>query len=414
MNGLGRRSPPADGSRLNLFSDSGALSHYSAKRTISNRRKRLELRRLKSRSDDHYSKKRRVGNESEDLEENRATELSLSYPSSSDRSSENDVVSTRLPEVRDSSRGVLDTCLAHGSISLIGRRREMEDAVAVEIGFLTTDDSVGFDFYGVYDGHGGSRVAHACRDRLHRLLVEEIEEEGGLLETTTSLLVDWDKVMVACFGKMDEEVNDSGRRLVAEESGLASSATVGSTAVVAVVGEEEVVVANCGDSRAVMSCGGVVVSMSSDHKPDRPDELERIEGAGGRVINWNGNRVLGVLATSRSIGDHYLKPFVIAKPEVKVIKRTRADEFLILATDGLWDVVSNEFACQVVRTCLAGRMKMKFPAFGREGKFNEDMKESRAEAAAAVLAELATARGSKDNISVVVVELNHTGKCTSL
>lgn len=111
-------------------------------------------------------------------------------------------------------------------------------------------------------------------------------------------------------------------------------------------------------------------------------------------------------------GDHYLKPFVIPKPEVKVIKRNSADEFLILATDGLWDVVSNEFACQVVKRCLEGRMKRKFQAFGNGGKLNKVVKESRAAEAAALLAELAMARGSNDNISVVVVELNHAGKCT--
>ncbi|KAI8540467.1 hypothetical protein RHMOL_Rhmol09G0266000 [Rhododendron molle] len=381
MNALRRRSPAPNGFERNAFSDSGSVSHYSAKRTTSTRRKRLELRRLKSGSggtispDDHDPKRKRLENGSEDFGENRATEMSLSYASSSDRSSENDVVSSRDSEGRDKSRSGVVTCPAHGSISLIGRRREMEDAVAVELGFLNKD-SAGFDFYGVYDGHGGSCVAHACRDRLHRLLVEEMEEE------TTSL--DWEKMMVGCFGKMDEEVNRSGRVSGAEEG----SATVGSTAVVAVVGEEEVVVANCGDSRAVMSRGGVVVSMSSDHKPDRPDELERIEG------------------------DHYLKPFVIPKPEVKVIKRNSADEFLILATDGLWDVVSNEFACQVVKRCLEGRMKRKFQAFGNGGKFNEVVKESRAAEAAALLAELAMARGSNDNISAVVVELNHAGKCT--
>ncbi|CAL5364525.1 unnamed protein product [Camellia sinensis] len=244
---------------------------------------------------------------------------------------------------RKKSRSV--TCTPHGSTSVIGRRREMEDAVTVELGFLSRD-SREYDFFGVYDGHGGSRVAYSCRDRLHCLLVKEIEDE---IDVETRSEEDWEKVMVACFGKMDEEVNDI-------------TANIGSTAVVAVVAEEEVVVPNCGDSRAVLSRRGVAVSMSNDHKPDRPDELERIEGAGGRVIDWNGPRVLGVLSTSRSIGDHYLKPFVIPKPEIIVSKRTSADEFLILATDGLWDVVSNEVACQVVRRCLDGRIKRRLQA----------------------------------------------------
>ncbi|KAL7229942.1 hypothetical protein ACSBR2_008481 [Camellia fascicularis] len=306
----------------------------------------------------------------------------------SSSSSGNDVILSR-----EKSRSV--TCTSHGSTSVIGRRREMEDAVTVELGFLSRD-SREYDFFGVYDGHGGSRVAYSCRDRLHWLLVKEIEEE---IDVETRSEEDWEKVMVACFGKMDEEVNDI-------------TANIGSTAVVAVVGEEEVVVANCGDSRAVLSRRGVAVSMSNDHKPDRPDELERIEGAGGRVIDWNGPRVLGVLSTSRSIGDHNLKPFVIPKPEIIVSKRTSADEFLILATDGLWDVVSNEVACQVVRRCLDGRIKRRLQATLNESKFSEAVNQSRAAEAAAVLIELAMARGSKDNISVVVVDLNKTRKCT--
>lgn len=115
-------------------------------------------------------------------------------------------------------------------------------------------------------------------------------------------------------------------------------------------------------------------------------------------------------------GDQYLKPYVIAQPEVTVSKRNDRDEFLILASDGLWDVITNELACQVVRKCLDGRLRRRFS----QGIVNEETSstgqdeivndESRATEAAAVLAELAMARGSKDNVSVVVVELNKPGQ----
>ncbi|PRQ17437.1 putative protein-serine/threonine phosphatase [Rosa chinensis] len=118
--------------------------------------------------------------------------------------------------------------------------------------------------------------------------------------------------------------------------------------------------------------------------------------AGGRVIDWKGCRVLGVLATSRSIGDHYLKPYVISEPEVTISKRTGSSDFLVIASDGLWDVVSNEFACQVVTRCLDAQIKLKF---------SEGMSGGPAENATALLAQLALARGSKDNITVIVVEL---------
>lgn len=95
-------------------------------------------------------------------------------------------------------------------------------------------------------------------------------------------------------------------------------------------------------------------------------------------------------------GDEYLKPYVITDPEVKVLNRTKCDEFLILGSDGLWDVISNEFACQVVRRCLDGRIT----------RTNSCSDSTRTMEAASVLAELAMARGSHDNISVVVVDLN--------
>lgn len=98
-------------------------------------------------------------------------------------------------------------------------------------------------------------------------------------------------------------------------------------------------------------------------------------------------------------GDQHLRPFVISKPEVTVTKRTEEDEFMILASDGLWDVLSNEVACKVVKKCLEGQIRRRF---SKEIAVND---RNRASEAAAVLAELATARGSRDNISVIVVDL---------
>ncbi|KAK4431346.1 protein phosphatase 2C 51 [Sesamum alatum] len=379
----------------------GLAENGEAKKPKSFRRKRMELRRVRSlsraKSGDGFSssehevvlKKKR----SQVKKETTLIEKAL-------------VVQLPKNEVGGSEKV---TCFSsHGTVSVIGRRREMEDAVAVELGFLKKGGK-SYDFFGVYDGHGGWRVAHACGEMLHKLLVNVVEEETGEE-------IEWEKVMVAGFEKMDEEVNKNG----------ASVATTGSTAVVAVVGEEVVVVANCGDSRAVLSRGGVAVQLSDDHKPDRADELRRIEACGGKVINWNGHRVLGVLATSRSIGDYYLKPYVIPEPQVRVIKRSNEDEFLILASDGLWDVVSNDIACHLVRKCLDGHMIMKTSIIQLDDHDHDHHhhhmkscdtssssssssfiinKSGAAAQAAGLLVELAMARGSCDNISVTVVDL---------
>ncbi|TKW25778.1 hypothetical protein SEVIR_3G141300v4 [Setaria viridis] len=345
------------------------------------RRRRLELRRL--------------GRTAEAAEEGVSAKR---VRSGSDRSSSDSSV-----EAHHGARW--PACLSHGAVSVIGRRREMEDAFSVALSFLASAGAGAKgggggsdgeeDFFAVYDGHGGARVAEACRERLHVVLAEEVGLRRGV-----GSYARWKEALVASFARVDGEVTGG---LAPPPKQAAAGAdpdlpyhTVGSTAVVAVVGQRRIVVANCGDSRAVLSRGGVAVPLSTDHKPDRPDELQRVEAAGGRVINWNGYRVLGVLATSRSIGDYYLKPYVSAEPEVTVVDRTDQDEFLILASDGLWDVVSNEVACKIARNCLSGRAASKFP---------ESVAGRTAADAAALLTELAMSRGSKDNISVVVVEL---------
>lgn len=91
-----------------------------------------------------------------------------------------------------------------------------------------------------------------------------------------------------------------------------------------------------------------------------------------------------------------MKPYVTSEPEVTVMKRAESDNFLVIASDGLWDVVSNEMACLVASRCLDGRIRWSS---------DKEPGTSRAAMAAEVLAKLAMARGSKDNISVIVVEL---------
>ena len=119
------------------------------------------------------------------------------------------------------------------------------------------------------------------------------------------------------------------------------------------------------------------------------------------MIYWDGARVLGVLAMSRAIGDSYLKPFVISEPEVTVTERTDEDECLILASDGLWDVMSNETACDVVRMCLRGNAP---PGVSGGDDGGRDSNKACSDAAM-LLTKLALARQSADNVSVVVVDL---------
>ncbi|PAN29665.1 hypothetical protein PAHAL_5G242700 [Panicum hallii] len=158
---------------------------------------------------------------------------------------------------------------------------------------------------------------------------------------------------------------------------------VGSTASTAVLVGNHLYVANVGDSRAVISKAGKAIALSDDHKPNRSDEQKRIEDAGG-IVTWSGTwRVGGILAMSRAFGNRLLKRFVVADPEIQDQEIDGELDFLILASDGLWDVVPNEHAVAFVKD------------------------EDGPEAAARKLTEIAFRRGSTDNITCIVVEFRH-------
>ncbi|MBA0633103.1 hypothetical protein Godav_001752 [Gossypium davidsonii] len=296
-----------------------------------------------------------------------------------------------------------------GFTSVIGRQREMEDAVAVVPAFMSlTCDHVGgctapgsrtspeispIHFFGVYDGHGGSQVAKFCGERMHGVIAEEWDRE---VDESCGWQRRWEVALSTSFERADSEVVTVA---VAPEM-------VGSTAAIVVLSGCQIITSNCGDSRVVLCRGTETIALTVDQKPDRQDELMRIEREGGRVINWNGARVFGVLAMSRAIGDRYLRPWVIPVPEVTFTTRTDDDECLIIASDGLWDVMSNEEAGQVARRLLIRRRRRALM-----GEVDDGV--SPAQAVADNLTAIAIGRNSCDNISVIVVDLKPKRKSPS-
>ncbi|KAK6933129.1 PPM-type phosphatase-like domain [Dillenia turbinata] len=385
-------------------------------KTTSARRRRLEIRQLKLISEvqapETDRKKRKLNlfpssREYEDARDKRSVimENGKSYGAPVGLCSEKSMTVAQVSV--DVEKETVKENPKFGMTSVCGRRRDMEDAVAIHPSFCRKggEMSSDFHFYGIYDGHGCSHVAMKCKDRLHELVREEIETEENNMP--------WKSAMKRSFSRMDTEVFEwnSSYSSISNcrcELQTPQSDAVGSTAVVAVVTPDKIIVSNCGDSRAVLCRNGVAIPLSSDHKPDRPDELLRIQAAGGRVIYWDGPRVLGVLAMSRAIGDNYLKPYVISEPEVTVTERTEEDECLILASDGLWDVVSNDTACGVARMCLRAQKPPSPPQSpGSEGVVagTAESSDKACSDASILLTKLALARHSTDNVSVVVVDL---------
>ncbi|XP_065034091.1 probable protein phosphatase 2C 11 [Musa acuminata AAA Group] len=127
-----------------------------------------------------------------------------------------------------------------------------------------------------------------------------------------------------------------------------SGPTSGSTACVAVIRNNQLIVANAGDSRCVLSRKGRAISLSTDHKPYLVEEKERIVKAGGFI---QAGRINGSLNLTRAIGDMEFKQnkflpaekqVVTCNPDINIVELCDDDEFLILACDGVWDCMINQ------------------------------------------------------------------------
>ena len=136
------------------------------------------------------------------------------------------------------------------------------------------------------------------------------------------------------------------------------------------------------------SRNGKAIRLTYDHKGSDPSEQQRIRAAGGFITN---ERVSGMLAITRSLGDAELKEFVSGNPFTSAIDLTEDDELVILACDGVWDVISDQEACEFVKSQMQ-----------KEAEKSNRLDPNRL---AEALVDLAMNQGSSDNISVIVILL---------
>ena len=221
--------------------------------------------------------------------------------------------------------------IRYGVSAMQGWRMEMEDAHVCKTDIRLKEHS----FFGVFDGHAGPKVSQYCSEHL----LENILECLGKDEATESRLK---KAIHDGFLKLDENLKKQPQWANGEDRS-------GTTAIVVMVSPKKIIWGNCGDSRGLLCRNGKVVFSTQDHKPYNQSERARIEKAGGTVMM---QRVNGSLAVSRALGDfdykraNELKPteqLVSPEPEITIQDRdSSSDEFLLLACDGIFDVMSNE------------------------------------------------------------------------
>lgn len=212
----------------------------------------------------------------------------------------------------------------------IGNRPYMEDTYSYD-----KKMPYGFEYYGVFDGHGGNEVslflqAH-MKDVLKQQIIEALNSNKGTIDV----------------GKI---IYDSFKTIV-NDIPYKTSITTGSTAIVVLRYKSKVWIGNVGDSRAIMNNGLGVIELSKDHKPNEESEYKRITSLGGNVSKVQEGdvyRVNGVLAVSRAIGDFALSPYVTWNPEITTFNLGEHNHYIFLATDGVWDVLTSKQVIDII------------------------------------------------------------------
>mmetsp|Transcript_18800 Transcript_18800/g.34089 ORF Transcript_18800/g.34089 Transcript_18800/m.34089 type:complete len:337 (+) Transcript_18800:953-1963(+) len=234
-------------------------------------------------------------------------------------------------------------------------RQKMEDAYSVvkALGGVKT-----VDFFAVFDGHAGNRASLYAAEYLSNSILRP--DADGLRQA---------------FQTVDRDFC-----AMAKAEGLKD----GTTATAAVVSQQDLYVASVGDSRALLVTDYDQQPMSTEHLASNLSERQRIEAAGGHVLTVGGcQRVQGTLVVSRSIGDPAFKDFLICEPSLFYHTVDCSDVALVLASDGLYAVMNDAEIAATVRSL------QHYPMH----------------AIADALAQKATDLGSRDNITVLVIDL---------
>mmetsp|Transcript_5749 Transcript_5749/g.14571 ORF Transcript_5749/g.14571 Transcript_5749/m.14571 type:complete len:573 (+) Transcript_5749:195-1913(+) len=244
-----------------------------------------------------------------------------------------------------------------------GRRPTQEDRISCN---TRVNGINNLAFFGIYDGHLGDR----CSEMVRTTLPEKVSGMIGKGKMEPQQL---ETVLTDAFKKTDSEFCKQANANGWED---------GSTACTVLISGTDLICANAGDSKAILCRLGKPLPLSKEHKPHVPAESARVKAAGGTVAIIEGvSRINGNLSTSRSFGDAAMKQFIIPDPAFVTRKLSRGDEFIIVATDGLWDYVDPAKALSVCQS--SGNAKK----------------------AASQLVDAALANGSFDNIGVLVIDL---------
>lgn len=314
---------------------------------------------------------------------------------------------------------VLGAKLVAGAAAAQGARPYMEDRHAMVHDFkpkgMDGCDGVRRSFMGVYDGHNGEWAAEFASEKMHTFLDEDVLKRCSTptcQEEKAKYNSEMEQALKAMYMTCDEEILDTtqsrGRR-------------DGSTSLCVVQVGKALFTAHAGDSRAIVGyADGRCRAMTEDHKPSVASERRRITEIGGRIEFCGCWRVVAdhptkplraALAVSRSLGDiDFKRPVnagVTAEPDVRRFELDENIQFVVLASDGMWDVIRDQEAGDIARSVLKANDVLR-SGVGAYDYPEEDIVRDACREAAQALVDKSMERGTNDNVTVVVGLYMHT------
>lgn len=264
------------------------------------------------------------------------------------------------------------------SISLKGLREQNEDQHDIILNRNGKHPNLKkVNLFAVYDGHGGKLVSKYLKDNLSKHFIGN-------------------RVPYPLKSEYVNLVYDHLQKNLKNPEYNNMAYHCGSTALVVIDyimdGEHVLSILNTGDSRCILCRDDLAIALTVDHKPSWPREKHRIEQLGGTIVFDGFDWRIKDLSVSRAFGDIDATPYLTHRPDIYKYKLSKKDKFIVLACDGLWDVLSNQLVVNfILENCYDNTL---------ETRINKNLN------IAEKLARHAIEKGSTDNVSIIIFFLD--------
>jgi len=262
--------------------------------------------------------------------------------------------------------------------SIIGKRDKNEDKIITITNIDNSDPTKSpINFFCIFDGHGGNGVSKILADSFPKIFLnKELYSHPYKIRFINEI-----------FSSVQELLRTKYTNIATN-----SGSTCLACSMFKYKKNKYIQVINVGDCRCVLCRDLMAIPITKDHKPNWPEEKLRIEKLGGKIIFDGFDYRIDDLSVSRAFGDLTSQPYVAPIPDIFNVRLKKEDKFIVLACDGLWDIMSNQ---DVVNFILINFYDLK-TGKRLDGRIN----------IAKQLAEYAVKKGSTDNISIILVFLD--------